>query len=67
MKPINSWDRCPYCEHRFTEAEAGEFVLVTKARFDWLVSGAEQNIDAQGDDDWVDWMSEGDELSRKLE
>jgi hypothetical protein len=67
MKHIHARTDCPYCGHQFEDADQGEFVLITKARFDWLVSGAQQNEDAQGDDTWVDWMSEGEILTKLKE
>ncbi len=66
MKKIPSSDRCHYCGHWSGDDEDG-FRIYSEARAKWLESAVKMLYDMTGDDDWVDWMDEGKELSKKGE
>ena len=61
---INSSDECPYCQHRFEDAEQGKYVIYSKARAKWLEEAAQELAIDGGDDRWVDWMDEGKRLTK---
>ena len=41
--------------------------VYSEARAKWLEDAARQLQDMTGDDDWVDWMDEGIELTKRGE
>jgi len=59
---IHSSDRCSYCDHWSGDAEI-PFVIYSKKRAKWLEEAAAMAYDAQGDDDWLDWVDEGKRLT----
>lgn len=42
-------------------------VVYSKARAKWLEAAAVMAFEAQGDDEWLDWVSAGKELTKKGE
>ena len=66
MKKINSSDRCPHCGHWSGDEERG-FRIYSKARAKWLEKAAKMLENVDGDDDWVDWVDDGETLTKKGE
>ena len=66
MKKINSSDRCPHCGHWSGDEERG-FRIYSKARAKWLEKAAKMLENVDGDDDWVDWVDDGEKLTKKGE
>lgn len=66
MKKLHYSDRCEHCGHWSGDSEKG-FRIYSEARAKWLEKAANWMYDKEGDDDWVDWMSESIELAKKGE
>jgi len=66
IKKIHSTDRCPYCNHWFGEDE-NPSRLYSENRAKWLEQSARMLFEASGDDGWMDWIEEGNELSKAKE
>lgn len=64
---IGGSGNCAYCGHRIEDAGVGAAKVYTKARAKWLEQAAVMTYEAQGDDDWLDWVETGRELTAKGE
>jgi hypothetical protein len=63
---INSSEHCTHCGH-WAEDDEKPFRIYSKARAKWLETAAKMLMECEGDDDWMDWMEDGKELSKKGE
>jgi hypothetical protein len=63
---IESSDRCSHCGCWSGDCDQ-PFRIYSEARAKWLEEAVKQLMQIEGDDDWVDWINEGKELTKRGE
>jgi hypothetical protein len=56
-----------YGGQRVFDSLARPSVMYSEMRAKWLEHAAQQLLDAEGDDEWMDWVEEGENLKKRKE